>query len=238
MTKINLISKILFLLNEAGVIQKDQTEFYGADEVSLSKYIEGSYTDAWRRCIAIMPSQLFENRLIPSQVGREFFPNPTEGTGYVVLPSDFYKLAKFKMRGWHVPVLQATYESQRVVNIQSNEYLRGDHIRPVCYIEKVVLDTTGKQVEILRYYSLPKERERHQIESAYYVPICKELKDMDDNDPIAIHSSLIEPICYLVASTVSVLLGKYEEAKALDIKAVEILPALKSSRLGSTTFKN
>ncbi len=315
MVKRDFIGKVLLILNEADVLDKNGTSYYGAESAQIDRYIEGSFGDAWRRCVSVMPRLWFRNNVMPigqniltglnlinagsgfttntvitltEDGGNEksldikitgvdnsgsittfefiddvsklsiiadrlvysvgstsviakpitktyLFPELNRGTGYVVLPNDFYVLSKFQMEGWVKAVYEASHENERVSNIQSNEYTRGSTIRPVCLIEKE--DVEGEIKEVLRYYSLPESYAEHRVKTAFYVPLCKEMKEMLDDEDIEVDDRVIEPLAYITAGTVASLLSKYDEAKNLEQKALEMFPALKSVKGGNVIFK-
>jgi hypothetical protein len=75
------------------------------------------------------------------------------------------------------------------------------------------------------------------IEEALYVPVVEPLQSKGDNYDLELNELVVEPLCYLSAATVSVLFGKYDVAKALQERATQIYPGLKSIRGNDVTFK-
>jgi len=134
MTKQEYINRVLLIMNEAGLYDKDGTSFIGADSAQVDRYIEGSFVDAWRRCAGVMPKAWFKNATFRNQPTKTNLP---DGTGFIVLPDDFYLLVSLKMQGWSKSVLDAYIENERVASIQSNEYTRGSQLRPVAVISSV-----------------------------------------------------------------------------------------------------
>lgn len=219
-------------MNEAQLMDATGTFLIGADTAQVDKYIEGSYVDAWRRCAAVMPRAWFENTDFSNM---PIFPDLPSGKGYVVLPEDFYLLTGFKMHGWLKAAYEAYIDNDRTSSIQSNEYTRGSEIRPICTISNKLISGTVKQV--LNYYSLKRGLDAHVIEEAIYVPVCKPLIECELDEELKVNHQVIEILAYLSASSVFTLFEKYDIAKALDQKAIEMFPGLKSIRGINTTIK-
>ena len=222
MTKKEYIDKVLLIMNEAGMANPSGSAFIGADTTNINKQIEGSYLDAWRRCVKVMPKTWFENKSFKPPT-YEHYSLLTKGVGYVELPNDFYLLTTFKMEGWEKSVQEAVLSSDIVTAIQTNDYTRGSIVRPVCVIDIDEVDGVIKRV--LRYYSLPKGLAKHTVEKAIYVPIPSSLSDKDSAYDLKISLQVLEPLAYIAASTVFTMHEKTDIAKALDEKAVEMLGA-------------
>lgn len=75
-----------------------------------------------------------------------------DGTGEIILPTDFVKLISLQMEGWHTACTQMFPSESAVAVAQRNPYTRAGCYRPVC-VESYNAD--GRVVMI--YYSLPKE---------------------------------------------------------------------------------
>ncbi len=204
----------------------------GADSAQVDRYVEGSFVEAWRRCVKVMPRVWFGNKSFASQT---LVPDLPSGTGYVVLPSDFYLLTRFKMQGWQKAVHEAAVENERTSNIQSNEYTRGSAIRPVCTLSVRVEGNETKHV--LNYYSLKKGLSSHTVEEAVYVPVATPLTEMGMDEDIGLNDQVIEPMAYILASSVFTRFEKYDIAKALEAQAAEMFPGLQTVRLGNVTTK-
>lgn len=134
------------ILNEAGMTDLKGESFLGADSVQVDRHIEGTYVDAWRKCALVMPKAWFKNERF------DFYPkveNLSDGTGYIILPSDFYLLSSFKLSQWRKPIFDAYVENEKTSSIQSNEYTRGSEIRPVGTISNKVIDLSPV---VLTYY--------------------------------------------------------------------------------------
>ena len=232
MTKQDYINRIMLIMNEAGSIDNSGLEMIGADVTQIDRYIEGSYIDAWRRCIKVMPRIWFKNKKLVTDTSH-LFPNLADGTGYVVLPADFYLLSKFQMLTWGKAVYEATVEDDHVAAVQNNEYTRGSQLRPVCTISTI--ETEAGYNNILKYFSLKKGMSRHSVKEAMYVAVPTDLKDKSPTDDLEISDQVAEPLCYLGASTVFTLLEKYDIAKALEARAAEMFPGI-SILKGTTTI--
>ncbi len=205
--------------------------YYGADNAQIDRSIEGAYPDAWRRCIKVMPRMWFANESFIAQNQIKDIPN---GTGYVILPEDFYLLSSFRLSSWKKSVHEASLENERTSSIQSNEYTRGSEIRPVCTISIKETETGIKN--ILNYYSVKKGFPQ-TITEAIYVPTVKPLSTLGADEDLKLNDQILEPLAYITASTVFTVLEKYDIAKALDQRAVEMFPGLQSVKGNIITTK-
>jgi len=233
-TKEQYITRVLLIMNEAQMTDKENNFYLGADTAQIDRYIEGSYVDAWRRCVAVMPRIWFENKQMEATQDKVNFDSST-GVGYIILPDDFYLLSKFKMKKWLKPVFEASHDNEKVSSIQSNEFTRGSEIRPVCVISSKFIGLDYKPV--MYFYSLPKGTINPEVEDAIYVPNAKPISDVPPAENLKIDDRVLEPIAYLSASTVFTMFEKYDIAKALDQKVIEMFPALRSQKGNSVTFK-
>lgn len=225
MTKQEFINRVLLIMNEASMADPSGNMFIGADTAQMDRQIEGSFVDGWRRCVKVMPRSWFENKTFKSAL---LTPDLTQGTGYVELPTDFYLLSSFKMKGWQKPVQEASIVNELVSDIQSNEYTRGSEIRPICVIDLEEIE--GEIKNVLRYYSLKKGADSHEVEQAIYVPVAKPLKEIDATEELKLSDQVIEPLAYITASTVFTMHEKSDIAQALDARAVEMFPGLQSMK--------
>lgn len=238
MTKEQFIKRVLLIMNETGLYDVNGNSFLGADTAQVDRHIEGSYVDAWRRCIKVMPRLWFKNATFKTATLQADLEH---GIGFVVLPDDFYLLSRFKMKGWKKPVLEAAIENERVASIQTNEYTRGSQIRPVCTISDQLIEDNDAETSavkhVLNYYSLKCGLVKHEVEEAIYIPVCKPLKEIDTDEELELNDQLIEPLAYLVASTVFTQFEKYDISKSLEQRAVEMFPGLDSVRGTNITVK-
>lgn len=224
MTKQEFINRVLLIMNEAGMMTNQGLVMVGADTTQVDRHIEGTFVDAWRRCIKVMPRMWFGNK---SFISAEKIADLTNGTGYIILPDDFYLLTSFKMAGWQKAVMEASVENERTANIQSNEYTRGSIIRPACTLS--VKNVSGSLKNVLNYYTLPKGLQTHTVEEAIYIPVIKPLSEVSDpTTELGLSDQIIEPMAYLSASTVLTMFEKYDVAKALEMRALEMFPGLQS----------
>lgn len=236
MEKKDYINRVLLIMNEVGMTDKDGNSFIGADTTQIDRYIEGTFQDAWRRCVKVMPRSWFKSKSFNHNFfdNDEYTPTPSEdgSTGYVVLPDDFYLLVAFKMKGWHKSVYEATIENERTAGISSNEWTRGSTIRPTCVISLLPIGSNEDYdiKQVLKYFSLPKGTDTHKVEEAIYIPIPKSLKDEDDDFELPLSDQVIEPMAYLSAATVFTQFEKYDLATQLEARSVEMFPGLQMMR--------
>lgn len=221
--KKDFINRVLLIMNEVGMTDRDGNQLIGADSAQVDRYIEGSFVDSWRRCIKVMPRNWFKNKSFASQTLTPDLPN---GTGYVILPDDFYLLTEFKMKGWQKSIYEASVENERTASINTNDWTRGSEIRPTGTIALIFKDNELKQA--LTYFSLPKGLDKHEVITAIYVPVPKSLNEMGIDDEIELNEQVIEPMAYLCAATVFVQFEKNDLAASLEARAIEMFPGLQS----------
>ena len=176
MKKGEFINRVLLIMNEAGMMDAGGNAYLGAENTQVDRHIEGTFVDAWRRCIKVMPRMWFKNASFITNTKKVDLP---DGTGYIILPDDFYLLTSFKMRGWKKAVHEASLENERTSSVQSNEYTRGSEIRPICTIS--MKSTTEGIKNVLNYYSLRKGLLTHVVEEALYVPVVTSIKDLGND---------------------------------------------------------
>lgn len=113
-----------------------------------------------------------------------------DGTGYVVLPTDFLRLSYFKMSEWTKPVFDAISEQHPDYVNQHNLYTRGKPAKPVCVLRyDAVLGSM-----ILEYFSVTVGNAVvHTVESAAFI-LRKLAEDLQDD--------LVDPLTWLVAGKV------------------------------------
>lgn len=85
-----------------------------------------------------------------------------DGTGVVRLPSDFLRLAEFRMDGWRRSVDTLTEPDTDTAKYQLTGATRGGIVNPVCVADP--MHTT------MTYYSLPRFCESHKIAAFRYIP--------------------------------------------------------------------
>jgi hypothetical protein len=219
-------------MDEASMTDSSGNFLLGADVAQIDRHIEGSFVDAWRRCVKVMPRVWFKNESFADQ---SKYANLQDGTGYIVLPDNFYLLTGFKMLGWAKAVYEASVENDRTASIQSNSYSRGSSIRPVCTISNRLI--SGKIKQILNYYSLSRGLSTHTVEEAIYVPVAEPIQNLADTAPLGISDQVMEPLAYLSASSVFTMLQKHDLSKALEQRAIEMFPGLQSVKGNNVIFK-
>lgn len=234
MTKQEFINRVMVIMNEASMTDQEGTLIMGADNAQVDRYVESAYIDAWRRCVNVMPRMWFENKSFKSS--GVVTADKTNGTGFVTLPEDYYLLTEFKMKGWVKSVTEASVKNDRNNNIQSNDRTRGSIYRPALLLTSKEVGDAIKPA--LEYYSLPKGSSvEHEIDTAIYIPIPDELKELDMGDNIPLKEQVLEPLAYLVGSTVYTQFEKYDFAKALEIRAAEMYPGLRTQVKGIDTIR-
>jgi hypothetical protein len=208
--KAEFTARVMQVMNETGWDESGTDAFTGSDTTKVEKHIEAVFTDAWRKAVNLLPKTYFT---VCDFSGQAISPDIPKGTGYVVLPPDFYRLASFRMKGWQKAAEKLYDSSDPIASVQANEYTRGNICRPVCVGN--VRETDEGISAVLEYYSLPKGY-RHEISEALYIPVIAPL-----SDGTVISERLFIPLAYLCAGMVSDLFEKPAMAKVMENKAME-----------------
>ncbi|MFT3994402.1 MAG: hypothetical protein QM660_08845 [Dysgonomonas sp.] len=218
--KAEFISSVMQIMNELGWNDTESNAFIGSDTTKVKGHIESVFVDAWRKAVNIFPKTYFTIKDFSVQKLVSDIPH---GTGYIVLPEDFYSLVSFKMRGWQVSGETLIPSSDPIARVQANEYTRGNIVRPVCVLSnKAIKERQGDeyiytQKDVLEYYSVPVGSEQ-EIEEALYIPLSEPL-----SDNTKLNEKLFRPLAYICASMVFNIFEKQDIAKVLEAKATEII---------------
>ena len=226
MTKQQFIEKVLIVLNDAnsGVFDGDMI---GSDMVQINNYIEQQYPSAWRKAVNLLPKHYFAQKA-------ESPPTPTggvrveadlpDGTGYIVLPNDYFRLVNLKMQGWEAACGEAVPENDLINAVQNNQYTRGNFKRPVCVLRKTLVSPPAPEggdselKDVIYYYSLKRGLDEHKIELFTYIPLVTELAaevDVADN--------AIEILAHITAAEVLTTQEKFDVAKEVGQKYMQML---------------
>jgi hypothetical protein len=159
------------------------------------------------------------------------YPSPTgaitQDYGYMGLPTDYLRLAVFKMQEWQVPVTDAISEQHPLFLRQFNKYLKGKPSNPVCAIATAIMPLTGEMDKAIMYVSVPGKNHRYEIRryiKRVYHPAdiptpnlypLKGLKDLPD--------SIIEGVTWQAAGDVLVAIQQAEKANAAYTKVQEFI---------------
>lgn len=218
--KAEFIAKVMQIMNELGWNDTESNAFIGSDTTKVKGHIEAAFVDAWRKAVNIFPKTYFTIRDFSDQKLVSDIPH---GTGYIVLPEDFYSLVSYKMRGWQVAGETLIPSSDPIARVQANEFIRGNVARPVCVLSnKSIKERVGDEIiptqkDVLEFYSVPKGSEQ-EIEEALYIPLISPL-----SDNTKLNEKLFIPLAYLCASMVFYIFEKPDIAQVLESKATEII---------------
>lgn len=218
--KAEFISRVMQIMNELGWNDTESGAFIGSDTTKVKGHIESVFVDAWRKAVNIFPKTYFTIKDFSDQ---KFMPDTTTGTGYIVLPDDFYLLFSFQIKGWQKEVETLYDNSDPIASVQANEYTQGNICRPVCVknirtIEKLEGEEYVHEVkDTLDYYSIPKGF-KHTVQKALYIPLIAPL-----SDNTSISEKLYIPLAYLCASMVFYIFEKIDIAQVLENKVTEFI---------------
>ena len=197
-------------MNEAVSFDINAQSFIGSDNVQVSRLIQSSYMDAWKVIAEMVPKTWLGLNLMPI-TSTTFFPDSVHGTGFVIIPDDFFKLFKFTVDGWLNSAYDAYYDSDPIAKYQKNIYTRGSVTRPVCIITDKIVN--GSLTKGMDYYSLPPTTITHTIKEAIYIPVTTDIQMLNDNSNLPIDDKLVQPMVYELASMVYNEMEKKDTAK-------------------------
>ena len=218
--KAEFISRVMQIMNELGWNDTESNAFIGSNTTKVKGHIESVFVDAWRKAINIFPNTYFT---IKDFSDRKLVSDIPIGTGYIVLPEDFYSLVFFRMKGWQVASDILIPYSDPIARLQANEYIRGNVVRPVCVLSnKTIKEIVGDEIvyiqkDVLEYYSVP-VGSKQEIDEALYIPLISPL-----SDNTKLNEKLFVPLAYLCASMVFYIFEKPDIAQVLEKKATEII---------------
>lgn len=72
----------------------------------------------------------------------------SDGTGYIVLPTDYLRLLRFKLRSWSRPCCEVTDAASQQGRMQGSRWTRGTPQKPVC-----MYGVSGDGLKTLEYYT-------------------------------------------------------------------------------------
>lgn len=118
-----------------------------------------------------------------------------DGSGIMILPEDFIRLAEVKLQEWKRPVIVPVLPGSDIAKRQYNKYLRGGPCKPVC----ILTHRSGRLA--LEYFSVEFS---HRIERFAYV------RRVPAED-LPIDMQLV--VAWFCAAKVLSIVGKTNEAK-------------------------
>lgn len=136
------------------------------DTLELDDIIRGVIVDAIKVVEMSAPLQYIDSGYNFAKDNPQLYWNG-DGSGKVLLPTDFMRLIVFRMSDWSRPVYTAISETDAQYVLQSSRFkgVRGNAQKPVCAIVK------RPEGNVLEYYS--SNSESATIDSAVYLPLPK-----------------------------------------------------------------
>lgn len=138
--------------------------------------------------------------------GDELFWNEKkDGSGWVLLPTDFARLMVFRMSDWERAVTEAVTVDSIIYQRQSSRYkgIRGNTQKPICAI---VQRPEGKALE---FYS--SKDDKAKVATALYLPV----KSIDEDGGIDISERCYRSVVYAVAALTLETLGETQRAERM-----------------------
>jgi hypothetical protein len=179
-----------------GVAFEVQDLVYTADNLDI---IINSFLDPAAKLIHQVVSPTLINGVIATATPTPL-TSPDNGSGYVVIPSDFIRLQSFKMVSWDIDVNEPITSADPKYKMQKNIHLRGGAIKPVCVINRKKVGSAVKK--ILEYYSV--EAGDHALDQFIYIPEVAAENVQDD---------LVDALTWVTAAKVLEVTGNTEASK-------------------------
>ena len=174
--------------------------YYGMD----SGNPELSYSQVTEQFIGTTISDWGDNNKWTETITQPPAPIAKSYAGIVNIPTDYLRLAEFKMQEWERPVTQENIAGDAIAKRQSNRWLRAGVAKPV-----VVLAHRGVN-RVLEYYSVVSD---HTIERFLYIK-----SDVAENVP----ETLQDALCWVCASKVLSIFGNQAAKTAIE-NAISLL---------------
>lgn len=207
MTQDQIIAKVRSIMNETGA--DESLSLLSEDTVKLDEYIKSCIPDSVNLVVISSPVRCVNKKAYsPTTI-----TNNGDGTGYVVLPTDYISLIAFKMSVWNKVVVKAATLDSQAYAAQRNPITRSGKNKPICVLNYIA----GGRV--LEYYSIgPTETPSVSmfLYEAKYDPTTG--IDLNENDPIAI------AVCYMCASLVYAIFENNNTAKEMKTMALSLIP--------------
>lgn len=185
-TKEDIISKVRSIMNEIG--EDANTSLLDEDTIKIDEYIKSCIPEAVNLVIHSSPSKCVN----PKSSSSSDIQKNADGTGSVVLPTDFVKLIAFKMNGWKRIVTTAYPANSEQYKAQCNPLTRAGKSKPVC-----IINSNKQGARVLEYYSLSKT-DTPTIDMFVYEAAYDEAEglNMEKSD------QMFGAVCYMTASLV------------------------------------
>ena len=132
-----------------------------------------------------------------------------DGTGYMPLPEDYFRLIHFRMKGWKRAVFEPIYDTESRYRQQMNPTLRGGEAKPVV----AICENSGR----LEYYSSSRGAEAEIEQACYYG-----FTTVDDSYPM----QLVDITAWKVAELALTVMNDVQGLQLCQTRINDILPLL------------
>lgn len=166
----------------------DEITPFSAGEINAVSLIEELMDEACRDLLKSAPRHV----LRPASLDVSGLIWNVDGTGRVPLPADYLRLYDFKMHEWERPCANPITVDDPRYKFQLNKYTRGGKCKPVLVY---YFDNEFKSFA-LKYFSVQSD---HTVDYAQYI---------QDQKPENIDNKLIDPLTWLLAMNVLMIMGR------------------------------
>ncbi|MBO7317243.1 MAG: hypothetical protein J6U43_00780 [Bacteroidales bacterium] len=163
MNKAKLIADVRHCLDEQGLLTDIAMSL--EDSLPIDQRIEALACSSFNTLQHILPLKYLTPIPLPLD---GMTKDIQQGTGLVPVPADFLRLYIFRMEGWKKAVTSTISEDSPEYLYQLCPATRGGSNYPV-----VAIVDGGRY---LKYFSMPKGRERHAVERAAYVKVAADIE--------------------------------------------------------------
>ena len=132
-----------------------------------------------------------------------------DGTGYMPLPDDYFRLIHFRLKGWKRTVFEPIYDTDPRYRQQMNPTLRGGEAKPVV----AICENTRR----LEYYSSARGAEAEIEQASYYG-----FTTVDDSYPMR----LVDITAWKVAELALTVMNDVQGMQFCQARINDILPLL------------
>lgn len=202
----DIVLKVRSIMNEIG--EDANTSLLEEDTIRIDEYIKSCIPEA-----VVLVVQNSPNRCVNPKSSTISATSNSDGSGYVLVPSDYIALVAFKMAGWKRIVSKAHEADSEVYKAQCNPATRAGKYKPVCID---TYNSSGKRV--LEYYSLG-SGDAHTVEMFVYESKFDETAGLN----IDAGNPLFGAVCYMCASLVYSIFENQATAKEMQTIAINLI---------------
>lgn len=196
MTRANLISLVRAKMDEVSPFASNEL----VDETFTGLFLDNSAKEILLKA----PLRV----LTPLELSTTGAVSLADGTGYVLVPSDYLRLHSFKMTEWKEVVQKTITPQDPKYNLQKHTTTRGKPNKPV--VVDMITKKAGLQVRVLKYFSVVSA---YTFDYIYYIRDIGAFTTIDD--------VIADVTAYQAAGNIFLSQGRADQAQAMYVKVDE-----------------